>query len=493
MGQDQNLAQLEARLMPHNEPAEQALLGGVLLQNQLLEKVAEFLLPDHFYNPVHGRIYDAVLKITQRGQVASPVTLKLYFEQDESLVAVGGAAYLADLAASVVSLAAAPDYAKVIHDLYLRRQLIQIGDEVKTNATKHEIDVTANDQIEVAEKKLYDLATAGDITGGFQPFGRSVENALKTIETAFKSSSHITGVTSGLRDMDKKLGGLHPSDLLILAGRPSMGKTALATNIAYRSAKQHLATAGAEGAVVGFFSLEMSAEQLAGRILADVASVSGDSMRKGEIKRDDFIKLTEATAELARLPLYIDDTPGISIGALRTRSRRLQRQFGLGMIVVDYLQLMRGTASGGEQNRVQEISEITRGLKGVAKELGVPVIALSQLSRAVEQREDKRPQLADLRESGSIEQDADVVMFVFREEYYLSRAEPMRRPEEDDVKFNERHTRWTERAAEMHNKAEVIIAKQRHGPIGSVYLFFDGNYTRFDDLDEIHHPQGYGE
>lgn len=476
----------EYRTPPHNEEAEQALLGAILVNNKAYEKVGEFLRAEHFFDPAHQRIYAAIAKMVERGQIANPVTLKSYFDSDPDLAPDGGAAYLAQLAANVVTVVNAADYGRTIHGLFLRRQLIEVGTDMVNEAYQHDLDVDAMDQIEAAEKQLFDLASTGDVRGGFIPFAESLKAAIDMAETAFRRSSHVTGVTSGLRDMDRKLGGMHPSDLIILAGRPSMGKTALATNIAFNAAKAHMRTNGAEGACVGFFSLEMSAEQLATRILAGEAEVSGDKIRRGDIRDSDFPKFVAASQELSRVPFFVDDTPALSIAAVRTRCRRLKRTHGLGMVVVDYLQLLRGSSLRGNENRVQEISEITRGLKAIAKELDVPVLALSQLSRAVEMREDKRPQLADLRESGSIEQDADVVMFVYREQYYLERAEPARRPEETEEKYNDRYANWQQRYAEVHNTAEAIIAKQRHGPIGSVRLYFDGQYTKFGDLDTTH-------
>ncbi|MFC7334491.1 replicative DNA helicase [Rhodocista pekingensis] len=478
---------LSYRVPPHNEEAEQALLGAILVNNKAYEKVGEFLRPEHFFFPENQKIFRACATLVDRGQVANPITLKAYFEQDADIREIGGTEYLARLAAAIVTVPNAEDYGRIIHESYLRRQLIEVGEEMVNTAYKHELDISAGDQIEEAEKKLFELASFGDVRGDFIPFERALAAAINTAEAAFRRSSHVTGVTTGLRDIDIKLGGLHPSDLLILAGRPSMGKTALATNIAFNSAKAWMTSGGKEGAPVGFFSLEMSAEQLAMRILADQAEVSGDKIRRGEIAASDFPKFVEASQYLSRVPFFVDDTPALSISAVRTRCRRLKRTQGLGLVVVDYLQLLRGSGSArSEQNRVQEISEITRGLKAIAKELDVPVLALSQLSRSVEQREDKRPQLSDLRESGSIEQDADVVMFVFREQYYLERAEPSRRPDESDDKYNDRYQRWQERLGQVHNTAEVIIGKQRHGPVGTVKLYFDGNFTRFGDLDTHH-------
>jgi replicative DNA helicase len=486
------------RAPPHNHEAEQALLGAVLLNNRSFEKVSEFLKQEHFAEPAHGRIYAACGKLIERGQIANPVTLKNYFEQDGGLAEIGGVPYLADLANSVVSIINAADYGKLIHDLHLRRELIALGTDLVNDSYQPDIDTSAMEQIGHAEAKLYDLATTGQTEGGFEDFRSILISAVEAAEAAHKRQGKLSGVPTGLTDMDKKLGGLHGSDLIILAGRPSMGKTALATNIAFNAAyayREELDTLGrkkgVDGAMVAFFSLEMSAEQLATRILAEQAEIASHKIRQGELSNDEFERLVTAAQELHRLPLYIDDTPALSISAVRTRARRLQRQHGLGLIVLDYLQLLRGSGSSSE-NRVQEISEITRGLKALAKELEVPVIALSQLSRAVEQREDKRPMLSDLRESGSIEQDADVVMFVFREQYYLERAEPGRRPEESEEKFNERHSKWHERCEEVWNTAEVIIAKQRHGPVGTVRLSFHGEFTKFGNLIDGDHYEEPG-
>lgn len=481
-----------SRIPPHNFEAEQALLGAILLNNRALERVAEFLRPEHFADPVHGRIYSACSRLVERGQIANPVTLSTFFANDAQLAELGGPHYLAQLADAVVSVINAEDYGKLIHDLHLRRELIALGEDMVNDAFKPDIDRPAMDQIGTAEAKLYDLATTGQAEGGFMGFGQVLTEAVRQAETAHKRQGKLSGVPTGLIDMDGRLGGLHPSDLIILAGRPSMGKTSLATNIAFNAAKLYREEVDAvgqkkavDGALVAFFSLEMSAEQLATRILAEQAEISSHKIRQGEMSNDEFERLVVAAQELHRLPLFIDDTPALSISAVRTRSRRLKRQHGLGLIVLDYLQLLRGSGAHSE-NRVQEISEITRGLKALAKELSVPVIALSQLSRAVEQREDKRPQLADLRESGSIEQDADVVMFVYREQYYLERAEPGRRPEESEEKYNDRYQSWHTRLMEVVNTAEVIIAKQRHGPVGTVRLSFQGEFTKFGNL-ETHH------
>lgn len=467
------------RILPHNLDAEQGLLGALLVDNRAYEKIGDLLKPEHFYHAAHQRIFTAIRLFIDRGQTASPVTLKGYFEKDVDLKDVGGAMYLADLAGSIISIINVEDYARTIYELHLRRSLIALGEDIVNESHDLKLEAQATDIVEDAETKLFNLAESGETKGGFVSLRDSVLVSIEIAEKAFKTQGHVTGATTGLRDLDKQLGGLHPSDLVILAGRPSMGKTALATNIAYNTAKRFAETGGKEGARVGFFSLEMSADQLATRILADVANISGHAIKQGDIKQEDFQRFVAASQKLSQVPLYIDDTPALSIGAVRTRARRLKRQHGLELIVVDYLQLLRGTGSRqSEANRVQEVSEITRGLKAIAKELNIPVLALSQLSRSVESREDKRPMLSDLRESGSIEQDADVVMFVYREEYYLHRAEP-------DM-GTEKHREWQEKCERALNIGEAIVAKARHGPIGSVRMHFDGHVTRFSDLDEIH-------
>ena len=475
------------RIPPYNTEAEQALLGAILINNTAYYRVSEFLQPEHFGNAVHGRIFAAIGKLLGRGQIANPVTLKNLFDQDGALTEIGGAQYLARLAGAAAAIINAEDYGRAVHDLYLRRELIALGEDVVNDAFRQDLDNPAREQIERVEKKLFDLATTGETEGGFRAFGTALTSAILNAEAAFKRSGKTVGVATGFVDLDRKLGGLHPSDLVVLAGRPSMGKTALATNIAfyaarnYRPAVEREGKTAEDGAVVGFFSLEMSAEQLATRILAEESGVSSDRIRRGDVSHEDFDKFVQASQQLAALKLLIDDTPALSVAALRTRARRLKRQQGLGLIVIDYLQLLRPSSqTRAQENRVQEISEITRGLKALAKELDVPVLALSQLSRAVEQREDKRPMLADLRESGSIEQDADVVMFIFREEYYLSR-EPTRRPDEAESKFSDRYQEWRERLEIVHGLGEIIIAKQRHGPIGTVKLRFDAETTKFDN------------
>ncbi len=474
------------RQLPHNIEAEKALLGAIFVNNRAFDRISDFLQPDHFALGQHGRIFAAAMTLIERGQIADPITLRNFFEQDQSLADIGGPAYLAELASSAVTIINTLEYGRIIYDLFLKRQLIQLGEDVVNAAYDGDVEVNAVRQIERAEQSLYDLASTGEYEGGFQDFKTSLKSAIEMAAAAHSRDGGLSGVTTGLVDLDKLLGGLHPSDLIVLAGRPGMGKTALATNIAYNAAYSHNRSDGKEGAVVGFFSLEMSAEQLASRIISEQTNISSDRMRKGELSSDEFNRLSAACQGLNTTPIFIDDTPALSVSQLRTRARRLKRQHNLGLIVVDYLQLMSGGATSRNEGRVQEISEITRGLKTLAKELNVPVLALSQLSRAVEQREDKRPQLSDLRESGTIEQDADVVTFIYREEYYLERQKPIPNARDKPERYDQELERWDSRREEVRNTAEVIVAKQRHGPTGSVDLMFEGQYTRFHDLDRQH-------
>lgn len=462
------------RLPPHNLEAEQALLGALLHNNLAFERVVEFLRPEHFSDSSHGRIYESISNLISRGRIADPITLKEYFDRDNALSEVGGGQYLAHLAASMVSIINTEDYGRKIYDFYLRRQLIDVGESIVNEAHTHDLEILATDQIEIAEKKLFDLATVGKQERGLQSFSLALKQALSSAEIAYKRDSHVVGVTTGFKKLDECLGGFHPSDLIIVAGRPSMGKTALTTNFAFNAALAALEKK--EGASVAFFSLEMSSEQLANRILGQESGLSSDLIRRGDIGKSDFPRLVEVSNKLNSLPFFIDDTPALSVPALRTRARRLKRQEGLGMIIIDYLQLLSNPGKKYAENRVLELSEITRGLKALAKELNVPVIACSQLSRAVEQRDDKRPQLSDLRESGSIEQDADMVIFVYREEYYLSRKKPT--GSEDKV------AEWQKSLNSVANLAEIIVAKQRHGPISTVQLHFEGKLTKFSDLAE---------
>lgn len=483
------------RQLPRNVEAEKALLGAIFTNNRAYERVSDFLQADHFWQPEHGRIFAACQRLIEVGQVADPVTLKTLLEQDEGLAAIGGPKYLADLAASAVTIINAGEYGRITYDLHLKRELIALGEDMVNGAYGADAESSASQQIEGAEQHLYDLATQGDYEGGFEPFKDSLTKAIQMADAAHKRDGALAGVTTGFRDLDSVLGGLHPSDLLILAGRPSMGKTALATNIAYNAAYTHHKSGGDQGAVVGFFSLEMSSEQLATRIISEQVEISSDAIRKGKISTPQFDRLATIARELHTMPVFIDDTPALTVSALRTRARRLKRQHNLGLIVVDYLQLIAPPHGSRADGRVQEVTEITRGLKTLAKELNVPVIALSQLSRAVEQRDPPRPQLSDLRESGSIEQDADVVMFIYREEYYMERKKPSHRADEDESKFYERQARHDEALERVRNIADVIIAKQRHGPIADVPLQFQGEFTRFSDLDTVHddpHGGGYG-
>ena len=491
---DSPLLGLSQRLPPSNLQAEQALLGALLANNRAYERVSEYLAPVHFADSIHGRIFQSIARRIEAGQLADAVTLKGEFEHSGILEEVGGTAYLAQLLSSMVGIINAGEYGKAIHDSWLRRQLIDIGETVVNNAFGADPELDGAGQIEAAEQSLFQLATeGGGNDGGFVTFEAALGEAIKSAERSFRQAGHVTGLSTGLRDIDGKLGGLHPSDLLILAGRPGMGKTALATKIAFGAAKSLLEEARALGPdvqpkkQVAIFSLEMSAEQLATRLLSEEARISGDRIRRGDIGQKDFDRFVEVSREIGALPLQIDDTPAITMSMLRTRCRRLQRTKGLALIVVDYLQLMRPSAGTRPENRVAEISQITQGLKALAKELALPVIALSQLSRQVENREDKRPQLSDLRESGSIEQDADVVMFVYRDEYYLEQRMPKETTFEGGAdKFNAAMDEWQQKMTSVHNKADLIIAKQRHGPTGSIALFFEGAYTRFADLDTIH-------
>ncbi|MDR2464166.1 MAG: replicative DNA helicase [Holosporales bacterium] len=455
--------------VPHNIEAEQSLLGAILLNNKVMEYVAETLKPEHFYYPVHGQIFQAIQVLLDKNQIADPITLRDFFNQNEMLKNIGGAGYLVDLTASVISVMNTTDYGKVIYDLFLRRQLMSIAQETTDECRHLNLENSAVNIVEDIEKKLYDLVTQGS-TSSTVLFKDALTQAITSAEQAFKRDSHIVGVTSGLLDLDRWLGGLHPSDLLIIAGRPSMGKTALATNIAFNAAKA-FNTNPRDGAKVAFFSLEMSAEQLAMRILASESGISSDKIRRGIIRKEDFPKFVEVSRNIHDVQIFIDDTPGLSLSALRNRSRRLKRLHNIGLIVIDYLQLIDAVSKKSNDGRVQEVSAVTRALKTLAKELNIPVLALSQLSRAVEQRDDKKPQLSDLRESGSIEQDSDVVMFIYREEYYESRKEPKDGTDE--------HSKWQQKMASVYNQADLIIAKQRHGPVGTIKLFFDAQLTKF--------------
>ena len=481
-------------LPPHNITAEQALLGSMFYDNETYNRVAEFLLDEHFYDPVHARLFEQASGVIRRGDVADAITLTAFAEADPGMKELGGADYLVELTGARVSSAAARDYAKIIYDLALRRGLIRIGGDIEQEATA-DVESPAPDLIAGAERKLFELAEKGSSSKNFVTFADALAETIDNAAAAFERDGGLSGIASGLTDLDQRLGGLHPSDLIILAGRPSMGKTALATNIAMNIAKKHRVEVGpdgekktVDGGVVGFFSLEMSAEQLALRLLADQARISSHRVRRGDIEPHEFEQIRDAAMDIANAPLHIDDTGGISIAALCARARRLKRTHGLDLLVIDYLQLVTPSASKGAANRVQEVSEVTQALKALAKELEVPVIALSQLSRQVEQRDDKRPQLADLRESGSIEQDADVVMFVYREAYYVGRREPKSKEGTDE------YAQWQEEMARAHGRAEIILGKQRHGPIGTVEVAFEEQFTRFSDLvkdQEFDAPQRF--
>lgn len=486
--------------LPHNVEAEAALLGALMIDNRLVEDIQLKLRPDHFFEPLHGRVYEALLKLVDRNMIASPVTLRPLFEADEEMKELGGPAYLAQLTGSGAAIIGARDFAEQIYDLALLRALVGVGREMVESAldTSEEVDPRA--QIERAEGALYRVAEEGGGEGAVKSFAQAATLAVRMAEKALNTGGGLSGITTGLDGVNAKTGGLHHSDLVILAGRPGMGKTALATNIAFNAAQRlvrdledGIAPERSVGAGIAFFSLEMSADQLATRILAEQSGISSENLRMGKISQQDFRNLARAAAELEALPLYIDDTPGLTIAALRTRARRLKRQRGIGMVVVDYLQLLQGTGKGGDNNRVQEISEISRGLKTLAKELDVPVLALSQLSRQVEQREDKRPQLSDLRESGSIEQDADIVLFVYREEYYIQSREPKRPAEGDDSKVYDAYASWSQDMHRVEGLSELIVAKQRHGATGKVKLRFDAKITRFSDyVEDSHLPEVRG-
>ncbi len=478
----------EAVALPQNTEAEQALLGALLVNNDVYDRVASLVNEEHFYDPVHGRIFEVIARRIQKNALASPVTLKAFMEDDEGLQELGGPKYLVRLAGASISVFAAKDYAQLIYDLAIRRNLMSIGEEISATAASVDVDSEPKDQIVEAEQKLYQLGEQGNVDSGFQSFLRALTSAVDVANAAYLREGGMSGISTGLIDMDKKLGGLHPSDLLILAGRPSMGKTSLATNIAFNIAKAYKkgvkpdgSEGAVEGGVVGFYSLEMSSEQLAARILSEAAEIPSEQIRRGDMSEDEFRRFIEAAKDLETCPLFIDDTPALPISTLAARARRLKRQHGLDILIVDYLQLVRPATA--KDSRVNEVSEITQGLKAIAKELNIPVIALSQLSRQVENRDDKRPMLSDLRESGSIEQDADVVMFVFREEYYKERE----KPGDHDI---EGMMKWQEEMGHMHGKAEIIIGKQRHGPIGTIELSFEGQFTRFGNLVKAFQQNG---
>src|SRR5512141_2998304 len=469
------------RSAPHNIEAEQSLLGAILVNNDAFYRVSDFLEAKQFFEPLHQTIFETASSLIRMGKVATPVPLKTFLPADTDIGGMTVGQYLARVAAEATTIINAQDYGRTVYDMSLRRDLIRIGEDMVNVAFDAPVDFTPRTQIEDAERQLYELAESGRYDGGFQRFAQALTVAVDMAAKAFQRDGKLSGIATGLRDLDTKMGGLQPSDLIVLAGRPGMGKTALATNIAYNVAKAHRAEVQADGTmksvnggIVGFFSCEMSAEQLATRILAEQTSIASSMIRRGGISEADFEKIRDYSIELQSLPLYVDETGGLSISQLTARARRLKRQKGLDLIVVDYIQLLQGSGKRGNDNRVQEVTEITTSLKALAKELNVPVIALSQLSRQVENRDDKRPQLSDLRESGSIEQDADVVIFVYREEYYLANKEPrVGTPE---------YEKWQLDMSLVHGKAEIIIGKQRHGPTGTVEVQFEGQFTRFSDL-----------
>ena len=479
------------REAPNNIEAEQALLGALLVNNDAFYRVSDFLKASHFYEPLHRKIFDVSAELIRMGKMANPVTIKTFLPADEKVGDMTVSHYLARLAAEAVNVINAADYGRAIYDLATRRALITVGEDMVNIAYDAPVDMSPSDQIEDAERRLFELAETGRYDGGFESFTDAVKTAVDMANAAFMRDGHLSGIATGMRDLDRRMGGLQPSDLIVLAGRPGMGKTSLATNIAFNIAHAYEPAQQADGSfkaknggVIGFFSLEMSSEQLATRIISEQTEIPSSKIRRGEITETDFEKLVACSQTMQKIPLFIDQTGGISIAQLAARARRLKRQRGLDVIVIDYIQLMQGTSQRAAQNRVQEITEITTGLKALAKELAVPIIALSQLSRQVESRDDKRPQLSDLRESGSIEQDADVVMFVYREEYYLRNKEPKPGTLE--------YTQWETDMNEARGKAEVIIAKQRHGPTGTIGLAFQGEFTRFSDLAEGDHlPERY--
>ena len=478
-----SVAQGEAttRTPPHNIEAEQSLLGAILVNNDAFDRVSDFLRAEHFSEELHRRIYELLSQLIRAGKVATVITLKTYLA-DVDLGGLTVSQYLARLAAEATTIINAADYGRTIYDLAMRRDLIVIGGDIVNAAYDAPVDSAPRAQIEEAERKLYSIAETGRYDGGFQRFSDAITTAIDMAAAAYQRDGHLSGLATGLSDLDNKMGGLQKSDLIVLAGRPGMGKTALATNIAFNVARAFRSEVQPDGhnktidgGVVGFFSLEMSAEQLATRIIAEQSGVPSYKIRRGAITEDDFREISAAAQQMQRVPLYIDQTGGISIAQLTARARRLKRQHGLDLLVVDYIQLLSGSKSRSD-NRVQEVTEITTGLKALAKELATPIIALSQLSRQVESRDDKRPQLSDLRESGSIEQDADVVMFVYREEYYLKNKEPREGTPE--------HATWMTEMERAHGRAEVILGKQRHGPTGTVALAFEDEVTRFSNLVE---------
>ena len=481
------------RSAPHNIEAEQALLGAVLVNNEAFYRVSDFLNPEHFFEPIHQKIYQLARDLIRAGKVATPVTLKTFIGADVDIGGMTVSQYLARLAAEATTIINAEDYGHTIYDLSIRRALIIVGEDMVNVAFDAPVDFSPRNQIEDAERRLYELAETGRYDGGFQRFAQALTTAVDMAARAYQRDGKLSGIATGLDDLDRMMGGLQQSDLIIIAGRPGMGKTALATNIGYNVARAWRGevkpdghTITANGGIVGFFSLEMSAEQLATRILAEQTEIPSNQIRRGGISEAEFERIKDHSIELQGLPLFVDETGGLAVAQLAARARRLKRQRGLDLLIIDYLQLLQGSTRRSQENRVQEITEITTKLKALAKELNVPVLALSQLSRQVESRDDKRPLLSDLRESGSIEQDADVVLFVFREEYYHK----MRKPLESD---RDKFAQWMADGEKIEGKAEIIIGKQRHGPTGTIELQFDGSVTKFSSLAKTDHlPERIG-
>jgi replicative DNA helicase len=480
-------AELPIRALPHNIDVEQELLGAILVNNEAFYRVSDFLEPKHFFEPIHQRIFELAGSLIRAGKSATPTTLKTFLPGDLDIAGLSLNQYLARLAAEATTIINAEDFGRTIYNLSIRRALITIGEDIVNLAYDAPVDATPSSHIEDAERKLYEVAETGRYESGFQKFERALTTAVDMTAAAYQRDGKLSGLATGLKDLDSKMGGLQASDLIVLAGRPGMGKTALATNIAYNVAKAwqgeqradgHMQTVN--GGIVGFFSLEMSAEQLATRIIAEQTGISSSRMRRGDIDDSHFEKIKDKVIEIQHLPLFIDETGGVSVAQLAARARRLKRQRGLDLVVIDYIQLMQGSSRRAMEGRVHEVTEITGNLKALAKELNVPILALSQLSRQVENREDKHPQLSDLRESGSIEQDADVVLFVYREEYYLMTKEPRAGTPE--------HEKWQNEMEDVYGKAEVIIGKQRHGPTATVPLQFDAQVTRFADPETRHQP-----
>ncbi len=463
-----NLVKNQFKELPNNIEAEQAVIGSILVSNDIFDEISTIISSTNFYDPMHQKIFEAIESLIYKGMLANPITLKNYFEDEKDDLNVPE--YLVKITKFSTSVRQAVEYSKIIYDMFVRRELIKISEQTIDSAKLNDLDTNGQTIIENSERLLFDLAEKGSFNSSLVKFDEAMKQTIEMASAAYKNEEGIVGVPTGLRDLDDKLGGLHQSDLIIIAGRPSMGKTSLATNIAFNAA-QKLQDSGKKSSIA-FFSLEMSSEQLSTRIISEQARISSNDIRRGRISDDQFDKFLETSKNISELPLYIDETPAITIAALSNRARRIKRLFGLDMIVVDYIQLMRGTTFN-KDGRVQEISQITQGLKAIAKELSVPVVALSQLSRQVEQRDDNKPLLSDLRESGSIEQDADVVMFVYREAYYLQRKEPREATVE--------HAEWQAKMNEVAHLAQLIIGKQRHGPIGNVTLEFEERFTKFKD------------